>query len=182
MDKSKLILVLALAIAVSVTGLIGCATPKQPPVQQPAPQVTKPPEPKPAPAPAPRIQEPPKRVEEKVTVPADLRFDTVYFDFDKSDIRSDQRSSLNRNAELLSRYQTVRIQIEGHCDERGTDAYNIALGDRRAESARRYLIDYGISSSRITTVSYGESRPVDSGHNETAWSKNRRCEFIITSK
>ena len=82
----------------------------------------------------------------------------------------------------MSKYNTVRIRIEGHCDERGTEEYNMALGQRRADSVERYLTDYGISSSRITTVSYGEMRLVDSEHNEAAWSKNRRGEIIITNK
>ncbi len=177
MHKCKLTIILALSLAFILTGLTGCAGKKKPPQEQ---QVTKAPERKPAPAP--KIQEPPKKVEEDLTVPASLKFDTIYFDFDKSDIRSDQRSGLNRNAELLSRYKTVRILIEGHCDERGTNEYNLALGQRRTDSAKGYLVEYGIPGSRITTISYGEERPIDRGHNETAWSKNRRCEFIITSK
>lgn len=178
MQKSTRTIILALGIAVALASFTGCAGKKKPP-QQPAP-VQKAPETKPAPAP--KIQEPPKRVEERETVPSNLKFDTIYFDFDKSDIRSDQRSAINRNAELLSKYSTVRIQIEGHCDERGTNAYNLALGQRRADAAKQFLVEYGISSSRISTVSYGEERPVDTGHSESAWAKNRRCEFIITGK
>jgi len=179
MHKPKLTIVLALGFALTLTTITGCAGKKKPPEQQRtierAPQQQRP-------APTPRIQEPPRKVEEKVTVPASLRFETIYFDFDKSNIRSDQRTAINRNAELMSKYNTIRIRIEGHCDERGTNEYNLALGERRAESAKRYLVDFGISSSKITTISYGEERPVDSGHNETAWAKNRRCEFIITSR
>lgn len=180
MQKSKRTFLLTLGIAVVIAMTTGCAGKKKPPQQQAAPQTQKAPETKPAPAP--KIQEPAKRVEEKSTVPSDLRFETIYFDFDKSDIRADQRSSINRNAELLSKYSSVRIQIEGHCDERGTNAYNLALGQRRADAAKQFLVEYGISSSRISTVSYGEERPVDMGHSESAWDKNRRCEFIITGK
>jgi len=179
MHKSTKTLLLALGLAIALTGFTGCAGKKKPPQQQrPAPVTTE----KKKPAPEPKIQEAPKKVEEKETVPATLRFETVYFDFDKSNIRPDQRTKMERNAELLSKYKTVRIQIEGHCDERGTNEYNLALGQRRAESAKQYLVDYGISSSRISTISYGEERPVDPGHNETAWAKNRRCEFIITAR
>jgi peptidoglycan-associated lipoprotein len=71
------------------------------------------------------------------------------------------------------------VTIEGHCDERGTDEYNIALGERRANSAKRYLVNLGVDSSRLETVSYGEEKPVDSGHNEAAWKKNRRAHFVI---
>ena len=106
----------------------------------------------------------------------------MYFDFDKSNIRDDQRGTINNNAQLLSKYQTVRILIEGNCDERGTNEYNQALGQRRADSARQYLIEYGIATNRISTVSYGEERPVDKGHDETAWAKNRRAESVITGR
>jgi len=92
------------------------------------------------------------------------------------------RGLLNKNASLLNEHKNVRILLEGHCDERGTNEYNQALGQRRAKSIEQYLTDYGISSSRISTISYGEERPVAAGHNETAWAKNRRCEFKITSQ
>ena len=177
MLKGKLTVVFALALAIAVSSFIGCAGKKKPPVQQ----QTVAPAPKPRPAPAPNIQEPPRKTDESL-VPANLKFNTIYFDFDKSNVRSDQRGTLSRNAELLSKYRTVRIQIEGHCDERGTNEYNQALGQRRADAAKQYLVEYGISSSRISTISYGEARAIDRGHNETAWSKNRRCEFIITAK
>lgn len=178
MLKCKLHIVLALGLAVSLTGLMGCAAKKKAP--EPEKQVTKTPEVKPAPAP--RIERTPRRTEERVTVPENLRFGTVYFDYDKSNIRSDQRGAIRSNAELLAKYDTVKIQIEGHCDERGSNEYNLALGERRADSTKQFLIEYGISSSRITTVSYGEERPAQTGNNEAAWAKNRRCEFIITAK
>ena len=178
MPNSKKTMILTLCLAVALASITGCAGKKKPPEKQQT--VQRAPERKPAPAP--KIQEPPKRPEQRDTVPANLRLDTVYFDFDKSNIRSDQRSAMNRNAEILSKYKTVRIQIEGHCDERGTNEYNLALGQRRADAAKQYLVEYGISSSRISTVSYGEERPVDRGHNETSWSKNRRCAFVITAK
>ncbi len=178
MHKSRLTIVSFIALAVMIAALAGCGSKKkETPPPQPAPRQERQ-----QPAPTPRVQEPPRRTQERDTVPANLRLETVYFDFDKSNIRSDQRSAMNRNAELLDKYETVRIQIEGHCDERGTNEYNLALGERRAETAKQYLVDYGISSSRITTISYGEERPVDPRHNETAWAKNRRCEFVITAK
>ena len=178
MRKCKLAIVLALGLMMSFAFFNGCAGKKKV-VEKPAP-VRKAPERKPAPTP--RIQEAPRRTDDTITVPSNVELSTVYFDFDKSNIRSNQRSTINDNAALMSKYSTIRIRIEGHCDERGSDEYNLALGQRRADSAKQFLTGYGISSSRITTRTYGESRPVSSGHNETAWAQNRRCEFIITSK
>jgi peptidoglycan-associated lipoprotein len=106
----------------------------------------------------------------------------IHFDFDKYDIRSGDASILKDNAELLKKYPKVKIQIEGHCDERGTNEYNLALGERRASSTKTYLTSLGISSERISTISYGEERPLDPGHNEEAWTKNRRGHTIITAK
>jgi peptidoglycan-associated lipoprotein len=88
---------------------------------------------------------------------------------------------LRNNAQLLSQYKTVTILVEGNCDERGTNEYNQSLGQRRADAVKNYMIDYGIDRSRISAVSYGEERMVDTGHSETAWAKNRRSEFIIVS-
>jgi peptidoglycan-associated lipoprotein len=106
----------------------------------------------------------------------------IHFDFDKYDIRPGDASILKENAVLLMKFPQVKIQIEGHCDERGTVEYNLALGERRANSTQKYLISLGISPDQISTISYGEERPVDSSHNEEAWSKNRRAHFIILSK
>jgi peptidoglycan-associated lipoprotein len=106
----------------------------------------------------------------------------IHFDFDRYDIRPGDASMLKENAELLKKYPKVKIQIEGHCDERGTNEYNLALGERRANSTKNYLTSLGISSERISTISYGEERPLDPGHNEEAWTKNRRAHTIITAK
>lgn len=105
--------------------------------------------------------------------------ENIYFDFDKYNLLPLAQQILQRKAEWLRNNPDVSVIIEGHCDERGTNEYNLALGDRRAESARTYLINLGIAGSRLTTVSYGEERPVDSGHNEIAWAKNRRAHFTI---
>jgi peptidoglycan-associated lipoprotein len=106
----------------------------------------------------------------------------IHFDFDKYDIRPEDTDTLKENAALLAKYPNVKIQIEGHCDERGTAQYNLALGERRASSAKQYLITLGISVDRITTISYGEEKPLDPGHNEEAWAKNRRAHIVILSK
>ena len=106
----------------------------------------------------------------------------VHFGFDKYDIRPEDTEILKENAALLTKYTTAKIQIEGHCDERGTVEYNLALGERRANSTKKYLLSLGISPDRISTISYGEERPLDPGHHEEAWAKNRRAHTIILSK
>jgi len=106
----------------------------------------------------------------------------IQFDFDKYDIRPWDAEILKENAALLMKHPKVKIQIEGHCDERGTNEYNLALGERRANSAKNYLISLGIASDRISSISYGEERPLVPGHNEEAWAKNRRAHFVILSK
>jgi len=106
----------------------------------------------------------------------------IHFDFDKYNIRPDDAEILKQNAAVLKRFPAVKIQVEGHCDERGTNEYNLALGERRASSAKKYLITLGIDERRISTISYGEEKPLDPGHIEEAWTKNRRAEFIVLTK
>lgn len=112
--------------------------------------------------------------------PAAISFETAYFDFDKSDLRQDARESLSKNADIMLKKQTdVKVKIEGHCDERGSAEYNLALGERRAKSALHYLITLGVPANRLSIISYGKEKPAVDGHNEEAWSKNRRAEFVI---
>ncbi len=106
----------------------------------------------------------------------------IFFDFDRSEIRPSDRETLQRKAEALRAYPEFRIAIEGHADERGTIDYNLALGERRAESARRYLADLGIDPSRMEVVSFGEERPLVAERNEAAWTQNRRDEFVVQSR
>jgi peptidoglycan-associated lipoprotein len=106
----------------------------------------------------------------------------IHFDFDKYDIRTEDTEILKANADLLMKDRKAKIQIEGHCDERGTSEYNLALGERRANNAKKYLISLGILADHISTISYGMEKPLDSGHNEEAWAKNRRDHFVILSK
>ena len=103
----------------------------------------------------------------------------VYFDFDKSNIRSDQKGRVDGNAYFLKTHAGVSIRIEGNCDERGTNEYNMALGERRAMAAKRYLLNKGISEDRLQTVSYGEEKPLLYGHDELSWAQNRRDDFSI---
>jgi peptidoglycan-associated lipoprotein len=105
----------------------------------------------------------------------------VYFDLDSDGIRSDQRATLKNNADAIARHTEWRtITVEGHCDERGSEEYNLALGDRRASAAKRYLENLGVASGKLVTVSLGESQPAVAGHDESAWSKNRRAEFLYS--
>jgi len=103
----------------------------------------------------------------------------VYFAFDDYSISEEAKDILKVNAGWLEKNENVKVQIEGHCDERGSAEYNIALGERRAKSARNYMIQLGIDPSKLSTISYGKERPVDPGHNEDAWVKNRRDEFVV---
>ncbi len=116
-----------------------------------------------------------------VEPPAEYRmvFQPILFDYDKSSIRTDMQPALRKIAQWLNIHTKVRLRIEGHCDERGTEEYNLGLGERRALSVRRFIIDQGIDPTRTTTVSYGEERPANSDHNEIAWAENRRVEFKL---
>jgi peptidoglycan-associated lipoprotein len=140
-----------------------------PPVAAPAPRA-----PAPEPTPAPIVAAPAPRPAERRS-----RLDTIYFEFDRSELRRDARATLETNAQYLRANPGARVQIEGHCDERGSVQYNLALGERRAESAREYLESLGVSPGRMSTISYGEERPVDRGQSEEAWAKNRRAEFRV---
>jgi peptidoglycan-associated lipoprotein len=110
------------------------------------------------------------------------RLDAIYFDFDQAELKPEYRRVLETNAEWLRRNPAVRIQIEGHCDERGSVQYNLALGERRAESAKRYLESLGVDGNRMQTISYGEERPAAPGNSEEAWARNRRAEFVVTTQ
>lgn len=106
----------------------------------------------------------------------------IFFDFDKDAIREDQRAALDANVGWLKSRSTAKVTVEGHADERGTNEYNLALGDRRAKTTRDYLVSKGIESNRIMTVSYGEERPFVLGHDEAAWRWNRRVHFVLTAQ
>jgi peptidoglycan-associated lipoprotein len=176
----------ALFLALGAVLAAGC------PAKKPAP----PPQPTAAPeaAPTPTIVTAPSAVQTPVpttsmeVLPRDITeanrrgyLKDAFFDFDKSDIRGDARDPLSADAEWLKQHPGVRITIEGHCDERGTREYNMALGDRRANSARDYLVALGVDGARIKTVSYGKERPFAMGHDEESWQKNRRAHFVITA-
>ena len=175
----KLIKMLSIPVVVCLTlGLSGgcCPKKKAPKAEPPPTRVVQAPVVKEKPeAPPPVIKEEP--LEDQARKAGALQ--SIYFDFDKYNLKPEAVKKLDQTADWLSKKPSVKIRIEGHCDERGTNEYNLALGDRRANSAKKYLIDLGIGSDRISTISYGEERPADPGHNEAAWAKNRRDEFKI---
>lgn len=153
------------------------AAPSPPPPPPPPPSP-----PPPAPAPAPLTEDEIFARKSIDQVNAEKPLADVYFDFDKSEIREDGRQLLQRNADWLKRWATTRISIEGHCDSRGSSEYNLALGDRRASVVKEYLVDLGIASNRILTISKGEEAPVCRDETESCWQLNRRDHFIVTAK
>lgn len=162
---------MALATLVSLVAVAGCGGKKA--VNEPA---------QPAEATPPKVEEPKETpVETPTTQPTDVSpvaLNDVFFDFDQYNLTSEAKSTLEANAREMKRVTDAAVTIEGHCDERGTKAYNIALGDKRANAAKEYLVAMGVNASRITTISYGKERPFDPGHNEAAWAKNRRAHFV----
>ena len=144
----------------------------------PAPEVSVAPTPRPTPA---AVREDPMS-EDLATLNQRGYLKDAFFDYDKASLRDDARSVLTGDADWLNRYASVRILIQGHCDERGTSAYNLALGERRANAARDYLVSLGVDGSRIGTVSYGKERPFCEQSTESCWQENRRAHVVITAK
>ena len=106
-------------------------------------------------------------------------FDYIYYDYDKYTVKPEYRDTLNKLADWLKSKPEYSLRIEGNCDERGTAEYNLALGEKRANSAKDYLVKLGLSADKINTISYGKEKPVDPGHNEQAWAKNRNAHFVV---
>jgi len=168
--------VLTIAMLASVSTLAACSK-KAPPELPPAPVDTSRPAPTPTPPPArpagPQVgsQEHFQNAVGSATV--------IYFDTDRFNIDSADAAALQAQAQYFLQYPSLPFTIEGHCDERGTREYNLALGERRANSAKNYLVSLGIDAARITTVSYGKERPVALASNESAWARNRRAASIV---
>jgi len=174
----------------------GCGD-KKPPVARPLPP---PPPPPPSAATTTRPPSPPQPVAEPTVVPPEPIRDTAiasasldelnrssplkpaFFEYDSSELTSEAQQVLNGNAGVLKKFASWTVTIEGHCDERGTAEYNLALGERRAVTTRAYLISLGIAADRLRTVSYGKEFPFEPGHEESAYSKNRRAHFVVTAK
>ena len=117
---------------------------------------------------------------EQINLEAPLK--TILFDYDQYAIRADARTTLEGNAAWMKKFGSAKVLIEGHCDERGTEEYNLALGEKRAKSTYEQLVSLGVSPDRMKVISYGKSQPLDTGHNEGAWQKNRRAQFLIIEK
>jgi peptidoglycan-associated lipoprotein len=107
---------------------------------------------------------------------------SVYFDYDKALIRDDARGTLDTNAAWMKKFKTAKVLIEGHCDERGTEEYNLALGEKRAKVTQDYLLSTGVAADRMKIISYGKSQPINPGHDESAWQMNRRAQFLVVEK
>lgn len=118
------------------------------------------------------------RMQAEAAARAARAYEATYFDYDKASVRDDQKATLTQNADKLKANMDVKATLEGHCDERGTAEYNLALGQKRAESAKAFLTKAGIAADRVKTVSYGKEHPADAGHTEAAWAKNRRVEIV----
>ena len=106
----------------------------------------------------------------------------IHYDFDRADLREDAMQTLTQNASRIKEHGGLNVRVEGHCDERGTVEYNLALGDRRARAAKDYLVSAGVPAGRLRTISYGKEKPLDPGHNEAAWAQNRRAEFVFVAE
>ena len=191
-------LMTAAGVVLTLLGVVaaGCAR-REAPVAVPAPPTASP---APAPAAAPAPPQPPSRVDEALPVPTesiaedaiasrsldemnrDSPFAPAFFGVDSAELDDAGRAVVTVNAGVLKTYPTWTVTVEGHCDERGTTEYNLALGERRAVAVKTYLVSLGIAADRVRTVSYGKEFPFDSGHDEGAWAKNRRAHFVITSK
>lgn len=182
MTRKMLIVLVALAFVCGSLMLASCAKkqvggqeaakPAPAPAAKPAPAAPAAP---PAPAPA------PAKPDDKL--PGEIRAfeaEFIYFDYDKSELKPEAQAVLKKKAEWLKANAAFKVKVEGHCDERGTQEYNLALGDRRAKAAEKFLNALGIAANRMTTVSYGEEKPADPGHDEKAWGKNRRDEFKLS--
>jgi peptidoglycan-associated lipoprotein len=155
---------------------------KKPVAVQPEPQMPMTPAERPAPVDdGAAAREAAEAARRAIEMARSVLLQTIYFDYDSDELRSDSRAVLDDKLRVLNANPALRIRIDGHTDERGTDQYNLALGRRRADQAKRYLIDRGIDMSRIETTSYGRERPAVQGSNEDAWSQNRRGEFQIVA-
>ena len=181
------ILIFAVAIGACGKKTPPVARPVPPPPADPASAANRPPTP-PEPIsesrsiPPEPMAEDPLKVSDIDKINQNSPFQPVFFAYDMAEIDNTGQAALNANAALLKKYPEWVITIEGHADERGTAEYNLALGERRAVAARAYLISLGIPADRLKTVSYGKEFPFDPAHTETAWEKNRRAHFVVTSK
>ena len=156
--------------------------PPEPPAAPAAPPAPPPPPAPPAPAAPPRALTEDELFARMTPDEVAKNFQDVFFDLDASTIKDEGRSALQSNANYMKRWTSVRVTIEGHCDERGTAEYNLGLGDRRANAVKAYLVELGVPDGSITVVSKGKEAPFCSEHNESCWQQNRRGHFVVTAK
>jgi peptidoglycan-associated lipoprotein len=181
--------------AVLITLTISACAKKQPPIARPMPPPAATdttgggvPPPPPQPVSEPVVVPPEPIAEDAIAGKSldDLNRDPplkpLFFALDSSDVDADGQRVLQENAAIMKKYPAWQITIEGHCDERGTAEYNLALGERRALAAKNYLVSLGVPADKVKTVSYGKEFPFDPGHDDNAWAKNRRAHFVITAK
>jgi peptidoglycan-associated lipoprotein len=186
---------LVLIVAALITAMTAAVCAKKPaPVARPMPPPSTtastggnttaplPPEPVAEPLPVPPIPEDTVAGRSLDELNRDSPLKAVFYELDSAELSPDAQRTLQENAGVLKQYASWQITIEGHCDERGTAEYNLGLGERRALTARDYLMSLGVPAARLKTVSYGKEFPFDPSHNEAAWAKNRRAHFVITAK
>ena len=183
MNKTS-ILRLALMVTLAALLAVGCAKKPAPTtMEEEAPTVTKMPEQEVSGVKEQEMSEAEIRERERAAQAereaAMLQLQRIFFDFDQYVLTPEARDILDQNAAYLKAHPDVKVRIEGHTDERGSDEYNLALGERRAQSAQKYLVSLGIDPSRLDVISYGEEKPLDPANNEEAWAKNRRDEFVV---
>jgi peptidoglycan-associated lipoprotein len=176
MMKKVMTVLIFLVFAGASLMMVSCAK-KQVMVGQPAVMAPKPAPVAPAPAPMPSVSGAEEALAAEVRA---FEATSIYFDFDKSEIKPEAKATLDKKAAWLRDHSEYSVQIQGNCDERGTTEYNLALGDRRAKAAMKFLNAMGIAADRISTISYGKERPVCKEHNEACWSKNRRDDFRLS--
>jgi peptidoglycan-associated lipoprotein len=183
------LLALALAIVIGIAGCNRKVPPPAPPPPAPPPAAPAPPPPPPPPPPAPAPAPERPLTEEEIfgrktvdQLNAERPLGEVLFGYDEFTLTDDDRATLQKNADYLRRWMSVRATIEGHADSRGTNEYNLALGERRANAAREYLVSLGIGADRLLAISKGEESPVCMEDNEACWQRNRRAAFVITAK
>jgi len=184
---SAFVLVCTIAVtAAACHKKVAPPAPAPPPPPPAAPATPPPPPPPPAPTPAPAPQ---PLTEEQIFAQKSLEqlnaerpLADVFFDLDRADIREDGRPPLQRNADWMKRWTSTTVSVEGHCDSRGSAEYNLALGNRRANAVKEYMVSLGVQAGRITTISKGKEQPFCTEENETCWQQNRRGHFVITAK
>ena len=179
----KKLLIYSLAIVLVFSFAVAC---KKKPKEVPPPQTQE--QPPVERVEAPVVQEPQLSEEELLLqksldqINREKPLGTIYFDYDRAAVRDDARATLDGNASWMKKFRTVKVLVEGHCDERGTEEYNLALGEKRAKAAQDYMLSLGVGADRIKIISYGKSQPLNPGHDEGAWQMNRRAQFLIIEK